>query len=99
MMQGLTAQHLVTETYPVAAGDTAAGGVGLLLTQMVKAAGGRAIGLASREDKAPAARAGGADHVLVSSGGGFQDQVRELTGGRGADVVYDGGGTDTFRSS
>jgi hypothetical protein len=62
MMQGLTAHHLVTETYPVAAGDTAvvlaaAGGVGLLLTQMVKAAGGRAIGLVSREDKAPAAGA------------------------------------------
>jgi len=60
MMQGLTAYHLVTETYPVAAGDTAvvvaaAGGVGLPLTQMVKAAGGRAIGLVSREDKAPAA--------------------------------------------
>ena len=36
---------------------------------------------------------------LVSSGGGFQDQVREFTGGRGADVVYDNGGTDTFRSS
>lgn len=50
--------------------------------------------------RAPAALAAGADHVLVSSGGGFQDQVRELTGGRGTDVVYDGGGgTDTFRSS
>ena len=64
MMQGLTAYHLVTETYPVAAGDTAvvvavAGGVGLPLTQMVKAAGGRAIGLVSREDKAPATRADG----------------------------------------
>ncbi len=95
MMQGLTAHHLVTETYPVAAGDTAV---------VLAAAGGSAIGLVSREDKAPAARAAGADHVLadhvlVSSGGGFQDQVRELTGGRGADVVYDGGGTDTFRSS
>jgi NADPH:quinone reductase-like Zn-dependent oxidoreductase len=104
MMQGLTAHHLVTETYPVEVGDTAvvlaaARGVGLLLTQMVKAMGGRAIGLVSHQDKAPAALATGADHVLVSSRGGFQDQVRELTGGRGTDVVYDGGGTDTFRSS
>jgi NADPH2:quinone reductase len=104
MMQGLTAHHLVAETYPVEVGDTAvvlaaARGVGLLLTQMVKAMRGRAIGLVSRQDKAPAALAAGADHVLVSYGGGFQDQVRELTGGRGTDVVYDDGGTDTFRSS
>jgi NADPH:quinone reductase-like Zn-dependent oxidoreductase len=104
MMQGLTASHLSTETYPVGPGDTAvvhaaAGGVGLLLTQMVKARGGRVIGLVSREDKAPVAKEAGADHVLVHYGSGFEEKVRELTGGRGADVVYDGGGSGTFRSS
>jgi NADPH:quinone reductase-like Zn-dependent oxidoreductase len=86
MMQGLTAHHPVTETYPVAAGDIAvvlavAGGVGLLLTQMVKAAGGRAIGLVSREDKAPAARGGGADHVLVSSEVAFRTRSGSFPAG------------------
>ncbi|MEV7598972.1 quinone oxidoreductase [Kitasatospora sp. NPDC089797] len=104
LMQGLTANHLSTETYPVGPGDTAvvhaaAGGVGLLLTQLVRARGGRVIGLVSREEKAAAAREAGADHVLVHSGPGFEGRVRELTGGRGADVVYDGGGADTFASS
>ncbi|MEV8474461.1 quinone oxidoreductase [Streptomyces sp. NPDC051173] len=104
MLQGLTAGHLSTETYPVGPGDTAvvhaaAGGVGLLLTQMIKARGGHVIGLVSREEKAPVAKEAGADHVLVHSGGGFEERIRELTGGRGADVVYDGGGAGTFRSS
>ncbi|MEU9060811.1 quinone oxidoreductase [Streptomyces sp. NPDC048430] len=104
MMQGLTASHLSTETYPVGPGDmavvhAAAGGVGRLLTQMIKARGGNVIGLVSREDKAPVAKEAGADHVLVHTGGGFEKRIRELAGGRGADVVYDGGGADTFRSS
>ncbi|MER7765823.1 quinone oxidoreductase [Kitasatospora sp. NPDC096140] len=104
LMQGLTANHLSTETYRIGPGDTAvvhaaAGGVGLLLTQLVKARGGNVIGLVSREEKADAARQAGADRVLVHSGAGFEEAVRELTGGRGADVVYDGGGADTFASS
>ncbi|KOG91308.1 quinone oxidoreductase family protein [Streptomyces varsoviensis] len=104
MMQGLTASHLSTETYPAGPGDTAvvhaaAGGVGRLLTQMIKARGGRVIALVSREEKAPVAKEAGAEHVLVHAGGGFEERVRELTGGQGADVVYDGGGAETFRSS
>lgn len=104
MMQGLTANHFTTETYAIRPGDTAlvhaaAGGVGLMLTQMIKARGGRVIGLVSREEKATAAAEAGADHVLVSSGAGFEDRVRELTGGEGAHVVYDGGGIATFRPS
>ncbi|HVV09517.1 quinone oxidoreductase [Amycolatopsis sp.] len=104
MMQGLTANHFTTETYAIQTGDTAvvhaaAGGVGLTLTQMIKARGGTVIGLVSREDKVPVAKAAGAEHVLVSSGGGFEDQVRDLTGGQGAHVVYDGAGPSTFRSS
>ncbi|MFI5585663.1 quinone oxidoreductase family protein [Amycolatopsis sp. NPDC051758] len=104
MMQGLTANHFTTETYAIRPGDTAvvhaaAGGVGAALTQLVKARGGTVIGLVSREDKVPVAKEAGADHVLVSSGGGFEDQVKELTGGAGADVVYDGAGSSTYRSS
>ncbi|MEV6604293.1 quinone oxidoreductase [Kutzneria sp. NPDC051319] len=101
MMQGLTANHFTTETYAIKPGDTAvvhaaAGGVGLMLTQMIKARGGTSIGLVSRPEKVAAAEA---DHVLVSSGGGFEDKIRELTAGEGAHVVYDGGGAPTFRSS
>ncbi|MFD8923205.1 quinone oxidoreductase family protein [Streptomyces sp. NPDC059569] len=104
MMQGLTASHLITDIYAVKPGDTAvvhaaAGGVGLMLTQMIKARGGAVIGLVSREEKVAVAKEAGADHVLVSSGGGFERQVRELTGGEGAHVVYDGGGPATLRSS
>ena len=104
MMQGLTANHFTTETYPIKPGDTAvvhaaAGGVGLTLTQLIKARGGRVIGLVSREDKIATATDAGADHVLVSSGGGFENRIRELTDGEGAHVVYDGGGAATFTSS
>jgi NADPH:quinone reductase len=73
--------------------------VGLLLTQMIKARGGTVIGIVSRAEKVPIATAAGADHVLVGSGGGFEDRVKQLTQGRGADVVYDGGGPATFHSS
>jgi NADPH2:quinone reductase len=104
MMQGLTANHFTTETHPIAPGDiavvhAAAGGVGLMVTQLVRARGGSVIGLVSREEKVAIAKEAGADHVLVSSGGGFEDAVRELTGGAGADVVYDGAGAATFLSS
>jgi NADPH2:quinone reductase len=101
MMQGLTANHFTTETYAIKPGDVAvvhaaAGGVGLMLTQMIRARGGTSIGLVSRPEKVAKAQA---DHVLVSSGGGFEHRIRELTGGEGAHVVYDGGGAPTFRSS
>jgi RNA polymerase sigma-70 factor (ECF subfamily) len=71
MMQGLTANHFTTETYAVKPGDTAvvhaaAGGVGLMLTQMIKARGGIVIGLVSREEKTAIAKEAGADHVLLS---------------------------------
>jgi len=104
MMQGLTANHFITETYAIQPGDAAvvhaaAGGVGLLLTQMIKARGGTVIGIVSRAEKASIATEAGADHVLVGSGGGFEDRVKQLTQGRGADVVYDGGGPATFQSS
>ncbi len=99
MLQGMTAHYLVTDTYPVAEGDpvvvhAAAGGVGLLLTQMVKMRGGVVIATTSTLEKAELARAAGADHVA-----GYDDfdvVVREVTAGVGAAVVYDGVGQTTF---
>jgi NADPH2:quinone reductase len=104
MMQGLTASHFATDFYPVRTGDVAlvhaaAGGVGQLLTQIVKLRGGTVIGRVSRSDKVPAARAAGADHVIVDSGGEFADAVLRLTGGEGVHVVYDGSGATTFDGS
>jgi NADPH:quinone reductase len=104
MMQGLTAHHFVTETYAIKPGDTAfvhsaAGGVGLLLTQMVKLLGGKVIGRVSSQDKVAIVKAAGADHVIIAADGHFAEQVTELTGGRGVEVVYDGVGADTFYES
>ena len=108
MMQGLSAQHFVTEASVVAPGDVAlvhaaAGGVGALVTQLVKLRGGTVIGLVSRPDKVAAARRAGADHVLVSAGDQFVAEVLRLVGADGArdgvDIVYDGGGQATFRAS
>ncbi|NEA41433.1 quinone oxidoreductase [Streptomyces sp. SID11385] len=101
MMQGLTAHHFVTESAPLTAGETAlvhsaAGGVGRLVTQLLTLRGVRVIGLVSREEKVAAAKAAGADAVLVSSGGDFVGPVMELTGGEGVHAVFDGGGATTF---
>ncbi|OPF83842.1 quinone oxidoreductase [Streptomyces antioxidans] len=101
-VQGITAQYLVTDVHPVGAGEVvvvhaAAGGVGRFLTQLAKARGAVVIGTASSPEKAEVARSVGADHVLEYTG--FADRVRELTEGRGADVVYDGVGVETFEES
>lgn len=99
LLQGMTAQFLCTSTYAVRPGDTvvvhaAAGGVGLLLTQLVTARGGRVVGTASTPEKAALARAAGATEVV-----GYDevaDRVRSLTGSAGVPVVYDGVGAGTF---
>ena len=99
MLQGITADYLVSDSYPVHPGDwvvvhAAAGGMGLLLTQLVTLRGGRVIGTTSTEEKAALAREAGAEEVL-----GYEDfdgRVREITGGEGAAVVYDGVGRTTF---
>jgi NADPH2:quinone reductase len=102
LMQGVTAQYLATDTYPVQPGDTvlvhsAAGGVGQLLTQVVKLRGGRVIGTVSTEQKAAVARAAGADAVLRYEE--VPDGVQQLTGGAGVAAVYDGVGGATFDAS
>jgi NADPH:quinone reductase-like Zn-dependent oxidoreductase len=101
MMQGLTAHHFATEVAPLIEGETAlvhatAGGVGRMLTQLLKLRGAQVIGLVSREEKVPVAKAAGADEVLISSGGDFVDRVRDLTDGKGVHAVFDGGGFRTF---
>ncbi|NAZ86710.1 quinone oxidoreductase family protein, partial [Kineococcus indalonis] len=102
LLQGLTAHYLATDTHRVTAGTwalvhAAAGGVGLLLTQVVRLRGGRVLATTSTPQKAELARAAGAEEVV-----GYADaarRARELTGGRGVDVVYDGVGRDTFEDS
>jgi NADPH:quinone reductase len=99
MMQGITAHYLCHSTYPVAPGEVAvvhaaAGGVGLLLTQLVKLRGGTVIATTSGPAKADLARHAGADHIA-----GYEDfgaTVAGVTGGTGAHVVYDGVGRATF---
>jgi len=104
MMHGLTAHYLVNDAHKLKAGETAlahaaAGGVGLLLVQMARAAGARVIGTVSSEEKAQLARDAGADEVVVFTRQDFQSEVNRLTGGKGVDVVYDGVGKDTFEKN
>ncbi len=102
ILQGMTAHYLVTSTYPVREGDVAvvhaaAGGVGLLLTQMVKRRGGIVVGTTSSGEKAELALGAGADHVVGYDR--FRAIVDDVTEGAGAHVVYDGVGKDTFDDS
>jgi NADPH2:quinone reductase len=104
MLQGMTAHYLSHSTYPVRPGDVAlvhaaAGGVGLLLTQLVVRRGGRVIGTVSTEAKEKLAREAGAADVIRYTETDFAPVARELTGGRGVDVVYDGVGRTTFDGS
>lgn len=104
ILHGLTADHFTTASHAVQPGDiavvhAAAGGVGLMLTQLIKARGGTVIGLVSRPEKIDIVKAAGADHVLVSTGGAFVDRVKELTDGEGVHVVFDGAGASTFQAS
>ncbi|MDI7861155.1 quinone oxidoreductase [Rhizobiaceae bacterium n13] len=104
MMQGLTASHFGTDFYPVRPGDialvhAAAGGVGLLLTQIIKLRGGHVIGRVSSSDKIAAAKEAGADHVIVDTEGQFVEEAVRLSGGDGVHVVYDGSGPKTFQGS
>jgi NADPH2:quinone reductase len=99
LLQGMTAHYLVHDSYPVQPGDwavvhAAAGGVGLLLTQLVKQRGGRVIATTSSPEKADLARAAGADEVIGYEG--FGERTREISGGEGVAVVYDGIGRTTF---
>jgi NADPH2:quinone reductase len=100
ILQGLTAHYLAHDSYPIAEGDwvlvhAAAGGVGLLLTQIAKLRGGRVIATTSTKEKAELASAAGAEVVIGYDG--FAERVREITSSDGVAAVYDGIGETTFR--
>jgi NADPH:quinone reductase len=102
LLQGITAQYLTTATHEVSEGENvlvhaAAGGLGLLLTQLVAMRGGRVFATTSNQEKAELAREAGAAEVIGYDD--FAEQIRQLTGGRGVDVVYDGVGAATFDDS
>jgi NADPH:quinone reductase len=101
MLQGMTAQYLAYDTFPLKKGDTAlihaaAGGVGLLLVQMTHHLGVRILATVSTEEKARLAREAGADEIIFYTQQDFEAETKRLTNGRGVDVVYDSVGKTTF---
>jgi NADPH2:quinone reductase len=104
MLKGMTVQYLIRRTYPVQPGDTvlfhaAAGGVGLIACQWLKALGATVIGTVGSDEKAKLAKAHGCDHAIVYTREDFTSRVREITAGRGVPVVYDSVGRSTFAGS
>lgn len=104
MLKGMTAEYLLRRTYNVQPGDTilfhaAAGGVGLIAGQWAKALGATVIGTVGSSEKAALASAHGYDHVINYRTEDFVSRVKEITGGKGVDVVYDSIGKDTFPGS
>lgn len=104
MLKGLTVQYLIRRTYRVKPGETvlfhaAAGGVGLIACQWLKALGATVIGTAGSEEKAALAKAHGADHVILYDRESVPERVKALTGGKGVPVVYDSVGKSTFAGS
>ena len=104
LLQGMTAHYLTRSTYRLTENDTAlvhaaAGGTGMLICQIAKRSGARIIGTASTEEKAANARDAGADDMILYTERDFEEAVKELTDGRGVDVVYDSVGKETFDKS
>jgi NADPH2:quinone reductase len=104
MLQGMTAHYLTHSTFPLKKGATAlvhaaAGGAGLLITQLAKAAGARVIGTVSTEAKAKLASEAGADEVILYTQQDFEAETKRLTKDKGVDVVYDSVGATTFEKS
>ena len=104
MLQGMTAHYLTHSTFPLQKGNVAlvhaaAGGVGLLLTQIAKKRGASVIGTVSTGEKAALSRAAGADEVVLYTKESFKDAARRANGGKGVDVAYDSVGRTTFDDS
>lgn len=104
LLKGMTAQYLIRRTYRVQPGETvlfhaAAGGVGLIACQWLKALGAIVIGTVGSEEKAQLAKANGCEHVINYRQEDFAKRVREITGGQGVPVVYDSVGQSTFAGS
>jgi NADPH2:quinone reductase len=104
MLKGLTVQYLFRQTFPLKGGETillhaAAGGIGLIACQWARALGVTMIGTVGSEEKAALAKANGCAHTIVYTRENFVERIKELTGGKGVPVVYDGVGKDTFPAS
>jgi NADPH2:quinone reductase len=104
MLKGLTVQYLFRQTFPLKGGETilfhaAAGGVGLIACQWARALGVTMIGTVGSDDKAALAKANGCAHTIVYTREDFVARTKEITGGKGVPVVYDGIGKDTFPKS
>lgn len=104
MLKGMTAEYLLRRTFPVKAGDTvlyhaAAGGVGLIFGQWARSLGVKLIGTVGSDEKADLARQHGYEHVINYRKENFVGAVKDITGGKKCDVVYDSVGKDTFEGS
>jgi len=104
MLKGMTVEYLLQRTYQVKAGDVvlyhaAAGGVGLIFGQWASRLGVTLIGTVGSDEKAELAKANGYQHVINYREQDFVEAVKEITGGRKCDVVYDAVGKDTFPGS
>src|SRR5947207_15639162 len=104
MLKGMTVRYLICRTCNVQPGETvlwhaAAGGVGLIACQWLKALGATVIGTVGSEEKAQLAKAHGCDHTILYTQEDFAQRVREITGGKGVPVVYDSVGKSTFQGS
>lgn len=104
LLKGITAEFLLHRVHPVSRGDTVliyapAGGVGSLLCQWARHLGATVIGATSSPAKVQAAREAGAHHVVIPGETSLAEQVRDLTEGKGADLIYDAVGQDTFGQS
>ena len=104
MLKGMTVQYLVNRTYKVEKGTTvlmhaAAGGVGLILCQWARHLGATVIGTVGSKEKGELAKANGCQHIIHYRDENFVERVKEITGGKLCDVVYDGIGNTTFPAS
>lgn len=104
LLQGMTAHYLVTDTFSLQPGNSAlihaaAGGVGLLLTQLAKKRGARVLALVGTEEKVALAKEAGADEVCIYTRDNFHEAAKRFTNGRGVDVAYDSVGRDTFEGT
>ena len=104
MLKGMTVQYLLRRTYKVQKGDNvlihaAAGGVGLIACQWANHLGANVIGTVGSKDKAELAKKSGAHHVILYRDEDFAAKVKEITGGKLCEVVYDGVGKATFPAS
>lgn len=104
MLQGMTVQYLIRQTYEVKPGDTvlfhaAAGGVGLIACQWLKSIGATVIGTVGTEEKAALAKANGCDHTILYKTENVAERVKKITDGKGVPVVYDSIGASTLESS